>query len=146
MNRYDKFIVFLDKFTVFNLKRYYRRSLVTEWQSHRHPRVLSIWLGEIFLGLISINSPTRFTRRGINILLFYKSIIYLSRARSGLSLYCKGQALVICTLQNLVNWRFIFLHIVKPMHKLKLRLYFQAELRLVPFLHNQTTKNQLMIL
>ena len=34
----------------------------------------------------------------INILLLYKSFFYLSRARSGLSLYCKGQALVIFTL------------------------------------------------
>ena len=37
----------------------------------------------------------------------YKSIIYLGRARSGLSLYYKGQALVICTLQwpsNIVEW------------------------------------------
>ena len=39
---------------------------VTEWQSHRHPRVLSIQMGEIFLCLISKNSPTRFACRGIN--------------------------------------------------------------------------------
>ena len=38
---------------------------VTESQSHRHPRVLSIRVGEIFLCLISINSPTRFAHRGI---------------------------------------------------------------------------------
>ena len=38
---------------------------VTEWQSDKHSRVLSIWVGEIFLCLISINSPTRFARRGI---------------------------------------------------------------------------------
>ena len=34
--------------------------------SHRHPRVLSIRVGEIFLCLISINSPTHFDRRGIS--------------------------------------------------------------------------------
>ena len=38
---------------------------VSKPQSHRHPRVLSIWVGEIFLCLISINSPTRFACRGI---------------------------------------------------------------------------------
>ena len=39
--------------------------LATESQSNRHPRVLSIRVGEIFLCLILINSPTRFARRGI---------------------------------------------------------------------------------
>ena len=38
---------------------------MTEWQSDRHSMVLSIRVGEIFLCLISINSPTRFARRGI---------------------------------------------------------------------------------
>ena len=38
---------------------------VTESQSNRHPRVLSIRVGEKFFCLISINSPTRFARRGI---------------------------------------------------------------------------------
>ena len=38
---------------------------VTELQSDKHPRVLSVRVGEIFLCLISINSPTRFARRGI---------------------------------------------------------------------------------
>ena len=38
---------------------------VTESQSDRHSRVPSIRVGEIFLCLISINSPTRFARRGI---------------------------------------------------------------------------------
>ena len=37
----------------------------TEIQSNRHSRVLSIRAGEIFLCLISINSPTGFARRGI---------------------------------------------------------------------------------
>ena len=35
-------------------------------QSDRHSRVLSIRVGEIFLCLISINSPTRFARREIS--------------------------------------------------------------------------------
>ena len=39
--------------------------LATESQSDRHPRVLSMRVGEIFWCLISINSPTRFARRGI---------------------------------------------------------------------------------
>ena len=39
--------------------------LATELQSYRHPKVLSIQVGEIFLCLISINSPTYFTGRGI---------------------------------------------------------------------------------
>ena len=39
---------------------------VTELQSDRHPRVLSIWVGEIFLCLISLNSPTAIARRGKN--------------------------------------------------------------------------------
>ena len=34
---------------------------------NRHPRVLSIQVGEIFLCLFSINSPTRFARRRIKI-------------------------------------------------------------------------------
>ena len=38
---------------------------VTEWQSDRHPRILSKWVGEIFFCLISINSPTPFAHRGI---------------------------------------------------------------------------------
>ena len=56
--------------------------IVTEWQSDRHPRVLSIRVGEIFLCLISINSPTRFACRGTNLvlwmpkLLISKKIIY----------------------------------------------------------------------
>ena len=37
---------------------------MTESQSHRYPIVLSIRVGEIFLRLISINSPTRFAHRG----------------------------------------------------------------------------------
>ena len=40
--------------------------LATEWQSHKHPRVLSILVGEIFLWPISINSPTHSAHRGIN--------------------------------------------------------------------------------
>ena len=40
---------------------------VTELQSHRHPRVFSIPVGEIFLCLTSINFPTRFARKGINL-------------------------------------------------------------------------------
>ena len=39
--------------------------LATEWQSYRHPKVLSIRVGEIFLCLISINSLICFARRGI---------------------------------------------------------------------------------
>ena len=42
--------------------------LATEWQSHRvtDTQGYSVkGLGEIFLGLISINSPTRFARRGM---------------------------------------------------------------------------------
>ena len=38
---------------------------VTELQSDRHPRVLSIQVGEFFLYLILINSPTCFSCRGI---------------------------------------------------------------------------------
>ena len=38
---------------------------VTELQSYKHPRVLSIRVGEICLCLISINSPTRLARRGM---------------------------------------------------------------------------------
>ena len=50
------------------------RHRVTEWQSDRHPSVLSIRVGEIFLCLTSINSPTRFACRGITLLiLMYKS-------------------------------------------------------------------------
>ena len=37
---------------------------MTESQSHRHPRVLSVRVGEIFLCLISLNSPICFARRG----------------------------------------------------------------------------------
>ena len=40
---------------------------VTELQSYRHPRVLSIRVGEIFLWEIVINSPTRFACRGIRL-------------------------------------------------------------------------------
>ena len=40
--------------------------LASESQSDRHPKVLSIRVGEILLCLISINSPTHFARRGIN--------------------------------------------------------------------------------
>ena len=32
--RIDKFILFFDKFTVFNLKRFYRRSLITVYFSY----------------------------------------------------------------------------------------------------------------
>ena len=39
--------------------------MATESQSHRHPRALSIQVGEIFLCLISTNSPTRYAHRGI---------------------------------------------------------------------------------
>ena len=39
---------------------------VTELQSDRHPRELSIQVGETFFSLISINSPTRFAHRGIS--------------------------------------------------------------------------------
>ena len=38
---------------------------VTELKSHRNPTVLRIQVGEIFLCLISINSPNRFACRGI---------------------------------------------------------------------------------
>ena len=45
----------------------YLINLITiESQSYRHPRVLSIWVGEIFLCLISINSHTGFACRWIN--------------------------------------------------------------------------------
>ena len=37
----------------------------TESHSHRHPRVLILRVGEIFLCLISINSPTCFARRRV---------------------------------------------------------------------------------
>ena len=37
----------------------------TESQSDRHPRILSIRVGDICLCLISLNFPTRFARRGI---------------------------------------------------------------------------------
>ena len=39
---------------------------ITESESDRHPRVLSIRVGEIYLCLISINSITRFACREIN--------------------------------------------------------------------------------
>ena len=39
---------------------------MTELQSDRHPRVLSLRVGEIFLCLISIISLIRFARKGIN--------------------------------------------------------------------------------
>ena len=42
------------------------RLFTTEWQSHRvTPLPLPIRVGEIFLCQFSINSPTRFARRGI---------------------------------------------------------------------------------
>ena len=49
----------------FNGGHFFIGHRVTESQSYRHPRVLSIRVGEIFLCLISINSPTRFARSGI---------------------------------------------------------------------------------
>ena len=41
------------------------QKLATESKSDRHPSVPSIRMGEIILGLISINSTTRFAPRGI---------------------------------------------------------------------------------
>ena len=51
---------------------------VTESQSDRRPRVQ---VGEIFLCLISINSPTRFARRGITLFDFIKRSIALLKWR-----------------------------------------------------------------
>ena len=56
---------------------------VTESQSYRHPRVISILVGEIFLCLISINSSTRFAGRGIK-----SEILNLANHIQNILLHC----------------------------------------------------------
>ena len=50
---------------LFNQHHLWMHLLASELQSDRHPSVLSIWVGIIFLCLIAIYSPARFTCRGI---------------------------------------------------------------------------------
>ena len=57
--------LFLNYYILFLKLRHLICLRVTELQSDRHPRVPSIPVGEVFLCLISIISPTSFACRGI---------------------------------------------------------------------------------